>query len=126
MDRYQAVHEFWSSFDLPAYDETTVPTGEDAPDFPYITYAVSIGALGDYISLSASVWYKGNSWHAISKKVDEIAEKVASRGFYKMELDDGYLWLTQGTPFAQRMSDPEDDQIRRYYLQLDAEFLTAY
>lgn len=34
--------------------------------------------------------------------------------------------LKRGSPFAQRMSDPNDDMIRRIYINITAEFLTAY
>ena len=134
MDKAQALHEFWSSFDIPAFDESTVPEKiwdeelqkEVELKPPYITYAVAEGSLDGIILLSASVWYHGYGWGEISRKVSEIAEKLGSDGFYSVKVDGGYLWMTQGTPFAQRMSDPEDDMIRRYILTINAEFLTAY
>ena len=125
MDKAQALHHFWSSFGIPAYDENTLPTGDDIPSPPYITYAVAEGALGGVILLSASVWYRSTSWVAISQKVAEIGDYLASGGYHIEKLDHGYLWMVQGTPFAQRMSDPEDDMLRRYYLNVKAEYLTA-
>lgn len=126
MDKAQAIHEFWSSFGIPAYDEHTLPTGANRPSTPYITYSVSTGALNSILLLTASVWYHDTSWINVSEKVDEIAEKLGRNGFYIQELDDGYLWIVQGDPFAQRMSDPDDDLLRRIYLNVTAEFLTAY
>lgn len=122
MDKSQAIHAFWSSFGIPAYDENTVP---DDAEMPYITYNVVINNVGGVTLLTASVWYRSTSWAEISTKVDEIGEKLALKGFYSARLDNGIMWLVQGTPFAQRMSDPEDDMIRRYYLNVTAEFLTA-
>lgn len=122
IDKSQAIQHFWESFDIPAYDENTVP---DDAQMPYITYNVVTNAVGNVTLLTASVWYRSSSWVDISKKVDEIAEKLASNGFYSATLDDGVMWMVQGSPFAQRMSDPEDDMIRRYYLNVTAEFLTA-
>ena len=122
MDKSQAIHAFWSSFGIPAYDENTVP---DDAEMPYITYNVVINNVGGVTLLTASVWYRSTSWAEISTKVDEIGEKLASKGFYSARLNNGIMWLVQGTPFAQRMSDPEDDMIRRYYLNVTAEFLTA-
>lgn len=126
MDKAQAIHSFWSSFGIPAYDENTIPTGENRPNPPYITYNVSTGALEDILLLTASVWYYDTSWVNVTEKVDEIAEKLGRNGFHIIELDEGYLWIVQGSPFAQRMSDPEDDMLRRIYLNVTAEFLTAY
>lgn len=126
MDKAQAIHHFWSSFGIPAYDENTIPTGENRPTPPYITYNVVEGAVESVLLLTGSVWYRSTSWVDISKKVDEIAEKLGQNGFHIEEVDGGYMWMVQGSPFAQRMSDPEDDMLRRYYLNVTAEFLTAY
>lgn len=126
MDKSQAIHKFWSSFGIPAYDESTVPTGDDAPALPYITYTVEYGAVDNILLLTASVWYRDTSWVDISRKVDEIAEKLGQNGFHIEKVDGGYLWMVQGSTFAQRMADPDDDMIRRYYLNVTAEFLTAY
>lgn len=126
MDKAQAIHHFWSSFQIPAYDENTIPTGDAKPSPPYITYNVATGAIEDILLLTASVWYRDTSWVNVTEKVDEIAEKLGKNGFHIQELDEGYLWIVQGSPFAQRMSDPEDDMLRRIYLNVTAEFLTAY
>jgi hypothetical protein len=71
------------------------------------------------------LWYKGYSWSEISKKADQIAEQIGY-GFRLEDVDGGHLYLTLGQPFAQRMNDPEDDTIRRVYIIVNAEFLTAY
>lgn len=125
MIKSEAIQQFWSSFGLKAYDATTVPTGEDAPELPYITYEVQTDSVGTILTLTGSLWYRSPSWRAITEKADEIAERIGY-GYYKVEVDGGYLWITKGQPFARRMSDPEDDMIRRIYIILNAEFLTAY
>lgn len=122
-DKSQAIHEFWSGFDLPAYDENTVP---DNAVKPYITYSVSEDSLGNMVLLNASLWYKSTSWAAITKKANEIANKVGGFGFFSQRIDGGFLWLTKGSPFAQRMGDDSDDTIRRILINIKAEFLTAF
>lgn len=122
MDKAQAIHQFWKQFDLPAYDENTVPTDTE---FPYLTYSVSTDSIGNLLALSASLWYRSPSWKDIQVKTYEIENALASTGYAIMKLDEGYVWFVKGTPFAQRMSDPEDDMIRRMYLNVTAEFLTA-
>lgn len=123
MDKAQAVHSFWAGFGLPAYDENSVP---DNATMPYITYSVGTGALGDLVVLQGSLWYRSPSWEAISKKADQIAEAVGGQGHLIIPLDQGRLYLTQGVPFAQRMADEADSMIRRIYININAEFLTAY
>lgn len=123
MDKFQALHSFWSSFGIPAFDENTVPTGDTAPDFPYITYEASAANFGLSVALTASIWYYGTSWSQITTKLAEITAKVG-RGGYMLPVDGGTLWIKQGSPFAQRRSDP-NDMVRRIYLNVEAEFITA-
>lgn len=122
MDKEQAIHEFWSSFGLDAYDENTVP---DDAQMPYITYQVETGSLDDILLLSGSIWYRSYSWSEIAEKTKQIAEFIGVRGHKIFRIDDGYLFLTKGSPFAQRMGE-EDDTIRRMYININAEFFTAY
>lgn len=122
MNKTQAVQEFWSSFGIPAYDKNTVP---DDAVMPYITYEVSTGSMDSVLPWNASLWYRTKSWRDIELKALEIARAIGGMGYYSIKIDEGYLWLTQGTPFAQRVPD-DDDTVRRIYLNVTAEFLTAY
>lgn len=124
MNKWQAIDTFWNSFGIPAYDENTVISGSNSPQPPYITYSAIVGSLDQNISLTASIWYKGYSWKDVSRKADFIAEAIGY-GYRLESVDGGYLYIKKGQPFAQRMSDP-DDTIRRIYVILNAEFLTAY
>lgn len=125
MDKAQAIHDFWSSFGLPAYDSATVPTGDAAPLFPYITYDVKMDSMDSALPMSASIWYRSTSWEQITHKTEDIAQLIPGSGYYIRPIDGGYMWVTRGSPFAQRMSDP-DDMIRRMYINIMVEFLTAY
>lgn len=120
MNKSQAIHRFWSGFGLPAYDQLTVP--QDAR-MPYITYSVAEDSLDRPVSMTASIWYRSQSWEAVEKKSYEIASAITPGG-YVMRLDDGHAWIYRGSPFAQRMSDT-DDTVRRVVLNIMAEFLTA-
>jgi hypothetical protein len=120
MDKFQAIHSFWSSYGLTAYDEQDLP---DNAQMPYITYAASVDNIGKNLVQNASLWYRSNSWKDISKKAEEIAEDIGY-GFKTIKTDDGFLYVRRGTPFAQRMTD-EDEQVKRIYINIQAEFLTA-
>jgi len=124
MKKEQAIHQFWSGFGLKAYDEQTVPTGDDAPAFPYITYEVITDSLGYPVALTGSLWYRSTSWTDITAKKDKIAESIGY-GHKTIKIDGGYMYLTRGTPFAQRMGDENDNMIRRIYIQINCEYLTA-
>ena len=120
MDNAQAIHSFWSSFGLTAYDENTVP---DNADLPRITYSLSKAYFDEPVMLSASLWYKSTSWAEITQKAAQIGEAIGLGGKV-LKTDDGYIWLKRGVPFAQRMSD-EDDTIRRIYLNIEVEHFTS-
>ena len=121
MTKAAAIYQFWSSFGLTAYEENTVPT--DAA-FPYITYQLVTDSFDREIPLTASLWYRSESWTAINAKTDEISQKI-SRGGKIISCDGGAIWLKRGHPFAQNMGDESDDLIKRKYLNITAEFMTA-
>lgn len=121
MTKAAAIYQFWSGFGLTAYEENTVPT--DAA-FPYITYQLVTDIFDREIPLTASIWYRSESWMAINAKMDEISQKI-SRGGKIIPCDGGAIWLKRGQPFAQSMGDESDDLIKRKYLNITAEFMTA-
>lgn len=122
MDKSQAIDNFWKRFGLPAYDENTVP--DDAP-LPRITYSVETDSLDGELSLTASLWYRSKSWKDITQKAEDIGEYIVKMMPPTIPIDNGRLYISKGSPFAQRMTDP-DDSIRRILLNINAEFLTAY
>ena len=121
MTKAAAIYQFWNSFGLTAYEENTVPT--DA-SFPYITYQLVTDSFDREIQLAASIWYRSESWTDINAKTEEISQKI-SRGGKIIPCDGGAIWLKRGQPFAQNMGDESDDLIKRKYLNITAEFMTA-
>ena len=123
MNKVQALHKFWQSFGLETYEETTVP---DDAGFPRLTYSVATDCLGGVVSLHADIWFYSNSWKGATDTADAIARKIEGEGFVTVPFDGGYIYLCGGTPFAQRIDDPTDDSIKRIYINVQAEFLSAY
>ena len=121
MTKAAAIYQFWSGFGLTAYEENTVPT--DAA-FPYITYQLVTDSFDREVPVTASLWYRSESWTAINAKTEEISQTI-SRGGKIISCDGGAIWLKRGQPFAQNMGDESDDLIKRKYLNITAEFITA-
>ena len=121
MTKAAAIYQFWNSFSLTAYEENTVP---DDAVFPYITYQLVTDSFDREIPLSASLWYRSESWTAINAKTEEISQKI-SRGGKIISCDGGAIWMKRGQPFAQNMGDESDDLIKRKYINITAEFMTA-
>ena len=121
MTKAATIYQFWNSFGLTAYEENSVP---DDATFPYITYQLVTDSFEREIPLAASIWYISESWTAINAKAEEISQKI-SRGGKIIPCDGGAIWLKRGQPFAQSMGDESDDLIKRKYLNITAEFMTA-
>lgn len=116
MDKLQALNNFWNSFDIPAYDQYTVP---DEAKPPYITYEASVGDLNHPVFVTASLWYYGKSWTDIEAKEKQIFERIS--GGTNIPYDGGAFWLVEGSPKSQRMGD-SNDMIRRKVLNFTIEF----
>ena len=121
MTKAAAIYQFWNSFGLTAYEENSVP---DDATFPYITYQLVTDSFDREIPLTASIWYRSESWTATNAKTEEISQKI-SRGGKIISCDGGAIWLKRGQPFAQSMGDESDNLIKRKYINITAEFMTA-
>lgn len=125
MTKASALYNFFSSFGIEAYEETLVPTGEEAPKFPYLTYQLVTDSFDNEVLIPVSLWYRSEaSLLALNTKTEEISQRIGRGGVF-LDCDGGKIWIKRGSPFAQTTSDPEDKTIRRKYINITAEFLTA-
>ena len=120
-----AIHSFFSGFGLPAYPATSVPTsGDEKPEFPYITYTVSTDYGLNRTAVNASIWYRSESWVDINAKVDFISREVGEGCV--IGCDDGAIIIRKGTPWAQPMGDDADNMVKRKILNFEFLFATTY
>ena len=129
MTKATAIYQFWNSFGIKAYEENTVIDADEEgkpvePTFPYITYQLVTDSFDREVAATASLWYRGESWTAINAKTEEISAHIGLGGKI-VKCDGGRIWIKRGQPFAQNMGDENDDLIKRKYLNLTFEFLTA-
>ena len=129
MTKAAAIYQFWNSFGIKAYEENTVIDADEdgnpvEPTFPYITYQLVTDSFDREVPVTASIWYRSESWTGINAKTEEISQ-TSSRGGKIIPCDGGVIWLKRGQPFAQSMGDESDDLIKRKYLNITAEFMTA-
>lgn len=120
LDAPQTIQAFFEGFNVPVYDENTVD--KDA-SLPRLTYLYAEGDFENPVSIAVSVWDRSYMWTRATALKEAIANAIPQGGVL-LDYDGGKIWLKRGTPFAQRMSD-ENDAIRRIYINLEAEFLTA-
>lgn len=116
----QTIQAFFEGFNVPAYDENTVD--KDA-SLPRLTYAYAEGDFENPVAIAVSLWDRSYKWTRVTALQRAIGNAIPQGGVL-LNYDGGKIWLKRGTPFAQRMSDP-NDAIRRIYINLEAEFLTA-
>lgn len=123
MTKNAAIQSFFETF-LPAYPTVSVPTsGDEKPSFPYITYSAPTDSDMERTMVSASVWYRSESWTALNAMVDTISEYVGTRRV--LECDNGGIIVRKGTPWAQPMGDDSDNMIKRKILNFEFLFATT-
>ena len=124
MTAEQALYQFWAGFGFPTFEENSVPSGKDAPEFPYLTYSVAFAGFGDPVILNASFYTRSPSW-AHGNAFSNAAFSRLSNGGEMLAFDGGALWLKRGTPFVSLMGDDADEMIKRVNLNLMAEMISA-
>lgn len=125
MTKDAAIQSFFESFDLPAYPATSVPTsGNEKPAFPYITYIASTDSSMERVAVSASVYYRSESWADLNAKVKAISQYVDAG--HVITCEGGGIIVRKGTPFAQPMSDDSDDMVKRKVLNFEFLYATVY
>lgn len=126
MTKEAALHSFWSSFQLPAYEENSIYAMKGSPVYPFITYEIQTDSFGGGpVNLTASLWYRpeNESWNEPNAKKREISAVIGMGGIC-LPCDGGAIWLKRGSPFAQNMGDSSDDYIKRVVLNVSVEFFT--
>ena len=120
MNKVQALNQFWQDASgLAVYDETRVP--EDAV-LPYMTYETAVSDFNNEVPLTASLWYRSESWKTITEKEMLIADYIG-RGGRMVAYEGGAFWIKKAEPWAQRMAESSDDMVRRIVLNVSIEFI---
>ena len=124
MNKYEALNEFWNSFGVPAYEMYSVPTGKDKPAFPYIVFTADVDNISEPVSLFANVYTRSNTWLGCNAIAERIAERVGLGGCC-VPIEGGGMWIKRGNGFMSNLGDDEDDLIKRKYIHIEVEFITA-
>lgn len=121
MTKAEALYRFFNSFGIAGYESYSVP--EDAP-FPRITYDLVTGDYGQDLAMGVSLWYRASSLVDINAMADKIAGTIGLGGI-QLDCDGGHIHLYPGKPWAQSMDDPDDDTIKRKYINILARYNTV-
>ena len=121
MTKAASLHQFFSSFGMPAYTATSVPNDVT---FPYLTYELITSAWGgEPVGLTVNLWFYTTSEAVPNAKAEELSEAIGLGGKI-LRCDGGYIWLKRGSPWCQSLSDETRPSIKRRYINVTAEYLT--
>lgn len=121
MTKGAALQAFFSQF-MDAYAASAVP---DDVTFPYLTYELITSAWdGGEVGLTVNLWYYTEGEKAPNDKTQEISVAIGYGGV-TIPCDGGYIWLKRGTPFCQSLTEENDRSIKRRYINITVEYLTA-
>jgi hypothetical protein len=116
VDVASTLYTFFSGFGITAYTTNNVP--ENAV-LPYVTYDIAVGKTLSSAPIGARLWWEGTLPAALFEKADEIQSSIGTG--IQLPCGNGYIWLYQGDPFVQPVSD-EDDRLSTLYLNVTASF----
>lgn len=127
MTKDKALYAFFSDFGIPAYPANAVLNENGEPDviLPYLTYTPVFDAWGgEPVSLTVNLWYRTESEAIPNAKAQELSDAIGMGGKV-ISCGEGYIWLKRGSPWCQNLSDEVDPAIKRRYINVTAEYLTA-
>lgn len=120
MTKTKALYEFFSSFGVDAYPNTSVP---DGAVFPYLTYDVSMGDWGDINNIAVNLYYYTESEAQPMAKVEQIAKAIGYGGV-QISCDDGTIWVTKGSPWCIAVPYEGNSGIKQRQLNMTLLFNT--
>lgn len=121
MTKEQALYDFFNSFNIAGYRNTTVP---DDVIFPYLTFDTPISSFDeDPVSITLNLYFYTDSEAVPDAKAEEI-RKAIGMGGKLLPCDGGMIWLKWGSPWCQSLVDDTNPNIKRRYINITAEYLT--
>ena len=121
MTKEQALYQFFNSFDIIGYRSTSVP---DDVIFPFLTYDAPISNFDeDPVSITLNLYYYTDSEAVLDAKAEEIRKRIGMGGTL-LNCDGGGVWLKWGVPWCQSLVDETNNNIKRRYINITAEYFT--
>ena len=121
MTKEQVLHQFFNSFGITGYRNTSVP---DDVIFPYLTYDTPISSFEeDPVSITLNLYYYTESEADPDAKAEEIRNFIGMGGKI-LHCGGGAIWLKWGSPWCQSLVDETDNNIKRRYINITAEYFT--
>ena len=123
MTKDRALYEWFQQFGMPFYPTTSLPPAKELT-FPYGTYEPIFSNFGDEVYPTVNMYFLTESEVIPNKAVDEFSKAIGNGGVF-IECDTGSMWIKRGSPFAQSILDPDNQNIKRRLISIAIEFLTT-
>lgn len=121
MTKEQSLYQFFNSFGITGYRNTSVPNDVI---FPFLTYDTPVSSFEeDPVSITLNLYYYTDSEADPDAKAEEIRQAIGMGGKL-LYCDGGAIWLKWGTPWCQPLVDETNATIKRRYINITAEYLT--
>ena len=122
MTKQAALHKFFNSFGAKAYPADNVP---DNVSLPYIDYESKVGAFDSgEIAIAVNLFCYTSKEAEPNAIVQKISERIGIGGC-TIPCDGGFIWLKRGSPWCQTVVESSDTNVKRRYINISAEFMTA-
>ncbi len=113
---------------LPFYPVGNVPDyarDNFTKGWSYGTYTPVFDSIsGSPVSITINIW----AYTSLEKPLNDAANdlsRAVGYGGKAVKCDGGFIWFRRGSPWCQNLIDADDDNIKRRYINLTAEYLTA-
>lgn len=120
MRKDEAIYEFFSGFEWPAYAASSVP--EDAI-FPYISYELVMDSFDEPVSMAVNLYDYTESEAKMNIKADEVSAAIGYGGKI-ISCDEGKIWIQRGSPWCNSLYDVNLPGLKRRQLNVVVEYLT--
>lgn len=121
MTKEQALYNFFNSFGITGYRNTSVP---DNVIFPFLTFDTPISSFDeDPVSITLNLYFYTDSEAVPDAKAEEIRQRIGMGGVL-LDCDGGAIWLKRGVPWCQSLVDETNRNIKCRYINITAEYLT--
>ena len=120
MTKGAALQSFFDGIMI-SYAASAVP---DNATLPYLTYELITSAWdGGEVGLTVNLWFYTTSESVPNAKAQALSDAIGYSGV-TIPCDGGFIWLKRGSPWCQSLMDDTDQNIKRRYINVTAEYMT--
>lgn len=107
----KALFNFLNGLGYEVYFDNNIKKGAN---FPYISISYEVAPCGEDGLIQGRIWDNGNSRAKINSISDKLLKMIDRGIILKANGENGYIYLTQGSPFIQPIVDETGLQVNYF------------